>query len=550
MKPTFLKSFLGLLAILVLTSVACFGGSPSVTPKATTEPQSTPSSNNSPSSSSNANLIAATVQIFGMFENGDKLVPGYVGSGTILSPSGLILTNAHVASPASQGDAEYEPDALLVGLIVSEDKPAVPSYMARVLAVDGFLDLAVIQITADAKGSSINADKLNLPYVPMGNSDEVHVGDAIHIFGFPAIGGNTITFTQGTVAGFSPEDQLGDRAWIKTDATISGGNSGGLAADMNGRIIGVPTIAAASRDTDTSDCRVVQDTNGDGRVDQNDTCVPIGGFINGIRPFNLAKPLIDAALNGKQYASPYLLPGSPAASNPGGGNESATDFLWLDTSNATRQQCDYLEQTVSSYDSSALCIASGFEYSGMTTGEAVTERWYDGSDLVGEFSYDWDGKENGLFATFLSNGGDPMPAGDYRLELYAGDTLIGRSANVAVASGGSGGAQTPSSNADTITIYGIVYDNATNKPIPNAYVFMLTSGTTYDDWANADYADKYIVVALQTDANGKYKITDIPYNVQFTLVYAAKGYYDASADNLIANTGEPNSYEINAGLSK
>lgn len=152
----------------------------------------------------------------------------------------------------------------------------------------------------------IDPSSLNLPYVQLGNSDSVHVGDTINIFGFPAIGGNTITFTKGIVSGFSSEDQLGDRAWIKTDATISGGNSGGLAADANGHIIGVPTIAAASRDTETSDCRQVQDTNGDGTVDQNDSCVPIGGFLNGIRPVNLAQPLIDAALAGGNTLAPIL----------------------------------------------------------------------------------------------------------------------------------------------------------------------------------------------------------------------------------------------------
>ncbi|MCZ2126799.1 MAG: trypsin-like peptidase domain-containing protein [Anaerolineales bacterium] len=551
MKPTFLKSVWGFLSILVLAAVACRGGAPNVTPKATAEPSSNDSPSNAPASSS-SNLIAATVQIFGMFDKNGKLVQGYVGSGTILSPSGMILTNAHVASPASQGDDDYEPDALMVGMILSEDKPAVPSYMARVVAVDGFLDLAIIQITADAKGSPIDTSSLNLPYVQRGDSDSVHVGDTIHIFGFPAIGGNTITFTQGTVSGFSPEDQLGDRAWIKTDATISGGNSGGLAADANGRIIGVPTIAAASRDTDTSDCRVVQDTNGDGRVDQNDSCVPIGGFLNGIRPIKLAQALIDAAVNGKQYTSPYYLPGSNVATNPGSGNESATNFVWMDTSNAASQQCDFLEQNVNAYDSSALCIVAGFDYSGMTPGEPIMERWYNGNEKIGEFNYAWDAKENGLAVTALTNGGDAMPAGKYRLELYAGDSvkLIGQSSPVVVGGGESGGSQPPPSNADTITIYGIVYDSATNKPIPGAYVFVLTPGTTYDDWANAEYTKDYIVSYLQTDASGKYKITGIPYNTQFTLVYAAKGYYDASTDILIAKTGDPNSYELNAGLSK
>lgn len=550
MKPNFNKYLWMFFTILAIVSLACKAASPSVEPVTTSdEPVASDGNLNT---NSRANLIAATVQIFGLFDDNGEMVPGYVGSGTILSPSGLILTNAHVASPASQGEPGSEPDALGIALIVSEDKPAVPSYIAKVLAVDGFLDLAVIQITANINGSPVDPASLNLPYVQIGNSDTVHVGDTINIFGFPAIGGNTITFTKGIVSGFSSEDQLGDRAWIKTDATISGGNSGGLAADANGHIIGVPTIAAASRDTETSDCRQVQDTNGDGTVDQNDSCVPIGGFLNGIRPVNLAQPLIDAALSGRQYTSPYTQSG--VVSNPGSGSESASSFVWLDTSSSNDDGCDWSDQTVNSYDDTARCIAAGFEYAGMIDGELVVEHWFLNNEKVGEYSYAWEWGESGLFGTFLPNEGNPMPAGTYRLEMYAGDamTAMGTSSEVTVASGSGNSNQQPqpSSSGDTVSVYGQVYDAATNNPISGAYVFVLTPGTTYDEWAKADYADQYISTYLETDASGKYKITEIPRNTEFTLVFAAQGYYDASADNLIANSSDPDSFELNVGLNK
>ncbi|MBI2333421.1 MAG: trypsin-like peptidase domain-containing protein [Chloroflexi bacterium] len=372
--------------------------------------------------------------------------------------------------------------------------PAPPRRANR--AVDGFLDLAIIQITSTINGTAVDPNTLNLPYVQIGNSDSVHVGDDINIFGFPAIGGNTITFTRGIVSGFSAEDQLGDRAWIKTDTTISGGNSGGLAADGNGHIIGVPTIAAASRDSETSDCRQVQDTNGDGVVDQNDSCVPIGGFLNGIRPVNLALPLIEAAQAGKQYTSPYAQTG--VASNPGGGGESATGFVWLDTSNSSTQGCDWSDATVNSYSDSVLCIAAGFDYSGMTDGELLVEHWFLNNEQVAEYSYTWEWGESGLFGTFLPNEGNPMPAGTYRVELLAGDaqTPMGTSPDVTVASG-SGNAnqqpqQQPSSGGDTITVYGQIYDASTNNPISGAYVFVLTPGTTYDEWAATNYDDSYV----------------------------------------------------------
>ena len=47
------------------------------------------------------------------------------------------------------------------------------------------------------------------------------------------------------------------------------------------------------------DCRALADTNRDGYIDENDTCVPTGGFINAVRPVQLALPLIEAARSGQ-----------------------------------------------------------------------------------------------------------------------------------------------------------------------------------------------------------------------------------------------------------
>jgi S1-C subfamily serine protease len=551
MKPNFLKHVWIFISILAIMALACYGGgAPAVEPVTQTPSESPNTQQDSLSSANRAKLISATVQILGLFNQNGELIPGYVGSGTIISPNGLILTNAHVASPASQGEPEYEPDALGISIIVQEDKPAVPSYIAKVLAVDGYLDLAVIQITETVNGTPVNANSLNLPFVNIGNSDNVHVGDDLNIFGFPSIGGNTITFTLGTVSGFSSEDQIGDRAWIKTDATISGGNSGGLAADNNGNIIGVPTIAASSKDADISDCRVVQDTNGDGTIDRNDSCIPIGGFLNGIRPVNLAMPLIQAAQSGKQYTSPFTQSG--VVTNPGSGSENASGFVWLDTSSATTQECDWSGDTVNSYPSGSLCIAAGFEYSGMTNGQLLVEYWYLDGEKVAEYSYAWEWNESGLFGTYLPNGGDPMPAGNYKVELYAGDnlTFMGSSSEVSVAGGGTSQPTQPSSSTGTVTVYGVVSDEATGKPINNAYVFVLTPGITYAQWANENYPDKYISTYLQTGSNGTYKITGIPRNTEFTLVFAAQGYYDAYLDNAIAKDSDPDNLELNVGLTK
>jgi len=556
MRPKIFKPFWSLLTVIVLVSLACQGGSPAVEPVTPVNPTNDTPTNESGdlSSGSRANLISATVQIFGLFNRNGELVPGYVGSGTLINSTGMILTNSHVASPAAYGMPDREPDALAVALIVSEDKPAVPSYLANVLAVDGFLDLAVIQITSTINGAAISPSSLNLPYVELGNSDNVRVGDNLNIFGFPSIGGNTITYTKGTVSGFSSENPIGDRAWIKTDATISGGNSGGLAANNSGQIIGVPTIAASGADIDEiTDCRQIQDTNGDGVVDQNDSCIPIGGFLNGIRPVNLAMPLIQAAQAGRQYTSPYTQ-GSNVAIQPGSGNESLSDFVWLDTSPSTSQKCEWADSTVSSYPDSSLCIASGFTYSGMTDGQLIVEHWYKDGQKVAEYSYPWEAGANGLFGTYLPNEGNPIPAGSYYVELYTGEqlTFLGTSSQVVVGSGSSGNnqQQPPQPSSDTVTVQGVVYDASTNNPISGAYVFVLKSGTTYEQWADTNFSDSYLAAYLQTGANGEYKITGIPRDTQFTLVFSAQGYYDAFADNLVVGANDPAVNELNVGLNK
>jgi hypothetical protein len=116
------------------------------------------------------------------------------------------------------------------------------------------------------------------------------------------------------VSGFNPQQGIDyPRAWIKTNTTISGGNSGGTGVDEEGLLIGVPTRAGSGAEGSLVDCRVVEDTNGDGRIDSRDSCIPIGGFLNSLRPINLAFPLIDEAITGvpsEDLDEPPTRPGS------------------------------------------------------------------------------------------------------------------------------------------------------------------------------------------------------------------------------------------------
>ncbi len=171
-------------------------------------------------------------------------VQEWSGSGTIISPDGLILTNAHVA----MGDRFYPAEELLILLTVAEDALPEAAFYAEVMQADENLDIAVLRPSIDLQGNLVDRSKLNLPYVSLGDSDALHLGDEILILGYPGIGGETITLTRGEVSGFTSQSGYGNRAFIKTSATIAGGNSGGLALDENNNLVGIPTEVGAGEE--------------------------------------------------------------------------------------------------------------------------------------------------------------------------------------------------------------------------------------------------------------------------------------------------------------
>ncbi|MCA9878323.1 MAG: trypsin-like peptidase domain-containing protein, partial [Thermomicrobiales bacterium] len=144
------------------------------------------------------------------------LIP--VGSGTIISSRGTILTNAHVVdfarhraaldSWAASGTQSKSPrdytlfdGDVVISLPTPSGQPNA-SYLATIVMQDDNRDLAVLQIDMDIEGRAIGRDQLDLPFVPLGDSDEVRIGDPIDIFGYPAVGGNGLTYTTGVVSGF------------------------------------------------------------------------------------------------------------------------------------------------------------------------------------------------------------------------------------------------------------------------------------------------------------------------------------------------------------
>jgi S1-C subfamily serine protease len=268
----------------------------------TTTEEPTTSSTNGGMAASVAELAESTVQVVLL----DGSTTTCSGSGTIIDEDGTILTNAHVIEP----DVSCPYDRIGIAVTTDAGTPPELLYAADIYAYDPVVDLAVLRIATDLDGAAVSGPFRS---VPVGDSDAVEIGDQLRILGYPGIGGDTVTFTRGVVSGFASQNGIGERSWIKTDATIAGGNSGGAAFDIDGNLIGVPTQAAASAGSDIVDCRVITDTNGDGQLDAADQCVPIGGFLNGLRPVNLARSLITEAASGAPITIDADRPG-PAGS--------------------------------------------------------------------------------------------------------------------------------------------------------------------------------------------------------------------------------------------
>src|SRR6266851_6450080 len=108
-----------------------------------------------------------------------QVVMSCIGSGTLVSPDGLILTNAHNALSTDTCRA----DRLAVGLTVRSGEAPVATYYAQTIESNVGLDLAVIQIKTTLDGKPVDRANLSLPFVVLGDSDAVQLDSTINVVG-------------------------------------------------------------------------------------------------------------------------------------------------------------------------------------------------------------------------------------------------------------------------------------------------------------------------------------------------------------------------------
>ncbi|MBI5931613.1 MAG: trypsin-like peptidase domain-containing protein [Chloroflexi bacterium] len=242
------------------------------------------------------NIKEATVFIMQTVDTASGPVITCVGTGTLVSADGLVLTNAHIVEATTSCPA----DRTVIALTLRTDEPPVATYTAEIIEFNRGYDLAVLRITRYLDGRTVERGVLQLPFVELGDSNTVSIDDTIAVFGYPDIGNDPIKVIRGTIGGFTAEAGLGERAWLRTTSEIPGLMSGGGVYNRNGELIGVPTIAPAHAGGEALECPQVYDTNADAQIDNLDLCIPLGGTISAIRPSSLARGLVRAAALGIQ----------------------------------------------------------------------------------------------------------------------------------------------------------------------------------------------------------------------------------------------------------
>ncbi len=185
-------------------------------------------------------------------------VQSSLGSGVIVNPDGIIVTNTHVIK--ARGETEIR--------VALADKR---EFDAKVVMQDEKTDIAVLKIEGgDGRFPSIEIE----------DSDSLEVGDLVLAIGNPFGVGQTVT--SGIISALSRTEvgRSDAQVFLQTDAAINPGNSGGALVDMDGKLVGINTM-------------IVSKSGGSQGI----------GFAI---PSNLVRLYVDSALTGRKVERPWL----------------------------------------------------------------------------------------------------------------------------------------------------------------------------------------------------------------------------------------------------
>ncbi len=191
------------------------------------------------------------------FGEPSERVQSSLGSGVIVSPDGIVVTNTHVVK--ARGETEIR--------VALADKR---EFDAKVLMQDDKTDIAILKIEGDG----------NFPVIELEDSDNVEVGDLVLAIGNPFGVGQTVT--SGIISALARTEiaKSDSQVFLQTDAAINPGNSGGALVDITGKLVGINTMIFS----------------------QSGGSVGIGFAI----PSNLVRLYVQGAVSGRKVERPWI----------------------------------------------------------------------------------------------------------------------------------------------------------------------------------------------------------------------------------------------------
>lgn len=363
--------------------------------------------------------LQSTVLVLVPDNNGDLY---NTGSGTIMDADrGYILTNFHLVGDLETGELVNQEGFAAIGVMPADVRGApVLRYAAKMIAHDLKYDLALLQITGllDDLRAPLPGN-LGLSSPPRGNSDALLPGDRMAVIGYPGLGGSTVTYTEGVVSGFLDEDNDGEFEWIKTDAQVNPGNSGGLAIDESGNFIGVPTAGYSRAD--------------------------VAGKISLVRPSTIALRFYDSAILGGERRTGLGARGISISTTR---SAAITNAQFGDAVNRQNK----VTQPTTTFPSGVTDIYISFDYNGFRNGQRFAYNWTVDGESVYADTLVWQDGANGTTWLHLYSE-DGLPDGLYTVEikldgalLHTGTVTVGASS-----SGASGAAFGPITFATDVT---------------------------------------------------------------------------------------------------
>lgn len=212
---------------------------------------------------STTEIARATVSIFMEDSSGNEC---WSGSGALILDGKYVVTNAHVAALSAKDGPKYSDCKILtIGLSDSSGLNPLDYVGGSVSTIDTERDLALIELNVPISSS----DRKSLSI----RSNDIGLESTIRVFGYPGIGGDSLTVSSGIISGLDQSEKF---SYFKTNADISAGNSGGPVVDNKGRLVGIAT-SIARQEVDCS---------------SGTTCYTEGNGLGLVRPISLLQPLI------------------------------------------------------------------------------------------------------------------------------------------------------------------------------------------------------------------------------------------------------------------